>query len=124
MGNVKSPTSYSSSGLRDWIVQRVSALILGVYALFLWGYFILHPHLTYTDWVSLFSGMPFKIFTILALLSLYLHVWIGLWTILTDYIKPMILRLCLEIGVVLVLFVYLVWGIALLWDIQGVGAIF
>jgi succinate dehydrogenase / fumarate reductase membrane anchor subunit len=59
---------------------------------------------------------PFvQLSTLFALFSLALHAWVGLWTVLTDYVKPLILRYLLQAIILLALFVYVVWGIFILW---------
>ena len=40
---VKSVTSLSSSGLSNWMLQRVSALIMTAYLIFMVAYFLLIP---------------------------------------------------------------------------------
>jgi succinate dehydrogenase / fumarate reductase membrane anchor subunit len=112
---IQSATSLTSSGLRDWLVQRVSAVILAAYFIFLLAYFILHPHLQYAGWQQLFACNLMRIFTLLALLSLVGHSWIGIWTVITDYIKCAWARLLLEVILILALLGYLFWGIEILW---------
>jgi succinate dehydrogenase / fumarate reductase, membrane anchor subunit len=65
----------------------------------------------------LYAHWTMRIFSLLALLSLFYHAWIGIWTVITDYIKPVALRLIIEIIVVLALICYLIWGIEILWGI-------
>jgi succinate dehydrogenase / fumarate reductase membrane anchor subunit len=86
MDMVTSITNLTRNGLKDWFIQRVSAVILAVYLFFLVGYFIVHPGLDYATWRGLFACRAMRIFSVLALLSLMAHAWIGLWTIFTDYI--------------------------------------
>lgn len=105
----------TSSGLRDWIVQRISAVILGLYFIFLMIYIAMHPHLSYAVWQALFAHPAMKIFSFLALLSLVGHSWVGIWTVLTDYVKCTAARLCLEVLMGLALICYLVWGVDILW---------
>lgn len=112
---VTNVTSLTRNGLRDWIIQRVSAVVLGIYAVFLFLYVALHPELSFTDWHNLFSDIWMQIFSFLALLSLVLHSWVGIWTVLTDYIKPYCVRLFLQVLLVLALFAYLAWGAKILW---------
>jgi len=112
---IQSATSLTSSGLRDWLVQRVTAVILGLYFIFLFIFFAIHPHLNYEQWQNLFANPWMKIFSFLALLSLAGHSWVGIWTVLTDYIKPIAIRLVLEMVMALALIIYLVWGIVILW---------
>lgn len=112
---MQTATGLTSSGLRDWIVQRISAVVLGFYFIFLLMYFAMHPHVTYGAWQTLFAHPGMKIFSFLALLSLVGHSWVGIWTVLTDYVKCTAGRLLLEVTMGLALIYYLVWGIEILW---------
>ncbi len=103
------------NGLSTWLLQRVSALILGSYAVLLIGFLICHTPLSYADWSALFACRFVKIATIMVLLSLVAHAWIGLWTVITDYVKCSCMRLGLELGLALGLLAYLLWGIRVLW---------
>lgn len=112
---VSSATTFSNSGVRDWLMQRVSAVVLGLYVITLIGFFIINPHAHFQTWHNFFYNPIIKSFSFLALLSLVAHAWIGVWTIFTDYVKPKGLRLLLESLMVLALFVYLAWGISIIW---------
>ncbi len=116
-------TSFGRSGLSDWIVQRVSAVILGAYTVFLAAWIICSPEMSYADWTELFSCTAMRIFSLLALLSLIAHAWIGIWTIATDYLTEMALggaatkvRFIFLCVCAVVLFVYFIWGIDILWS--------
>ena len=67
---VTNVTNLSRSGLYDWMAQRVSAVLLAVYTIFLLGYLILNPGLTYADWSALFSNNAMRIFSLLTLVAL------------------------------------------------------
>lgn len=117
-----SATSFSRSGVSDWVIQRVSAYILGAYFLFIVGYLLCTKDVYFSDWYALMSSTGMRIFTLLAILSLAAHAWVGLWTVLTDYVterqmgpKATIIRLILQVGMALFVFVYVVWGIQILW---------
>ena len=114
---VKNATSYSGNGLRDWLVQRVTAVILAAYTFFIMGFILVRQDITYSSWESLFSNMSMKVATLLALLALVLHAWIGMWTIFTDYLKPVVLRILVEVIVIIALVWYFVWGVFLLWSV-------
>ena len=51
------------------------------------------------------------------LLCVLIHAWIGLWQVLTDYIKPVGLRGALQFALVVVLFVYVMTGFVVLWGV-------
>lgn len=114
---VKNATSYSGNGLRDWLVQRVSAVILGLFMILMLVVFSMHPVMDYATWQGLFSQLWMKVFTIITFLALFGHAWVGIWTVLTDYIKPVMLRMPLQILVILSLLIYLIWGIDIVWSI-------
>ena len=74
-------------GLRDWLIQRITAAVMAVYGLVLAGYLLLQPHLNYDVWTGLFSGQLLRTFTLLFLLSVFYHAWIGIRDIVMDYIN-------------------------------------
>lgn len=118
VGNI---TSLSRSGLGDWMLQRVSAIILGVYTVFLLAYLLAYPNLQYAQWSGLFDHLAMKVFTLLSLLSVVVHAWIGIWTITTDYLNDralgrlsVIVRFPVQLFCFLALFYYIVWGIHIL----------
>ncbi len=102
-------------GYKDWLIQRFSAVFIGIYVLMLLGYVLSQPSITYPLWHSLFQNVAVRIFTLLTLLAIVWHAWIGLWTVLTDYVKPKVLRFVCEVIVAGLLISYLVWGFLSLW---------
>lgn len=110
-------TNFSRSGLADWLLQRVTAVILLAYSLFMVGFFLVNPNLDYQSWTGLFQCTWMRIFSMLALLSIAAHAWIGLWTVATDYIKPTGTRLVFQLIVILALFAFVVWGVQVLWGV-------
>lgn len=107
---VANVTSLTGNGLKDWLIQRVTAVYFAVYAVFLVIYLMAHPHLAYGQWLRLFHCVGFQIATVLALITFVLHAWIGIWTVTTDYIKHTALRVSLQMLVILVLLVQVIWG--------------
>ncbi len=112
---MKSATCFGKPGLQDWLLQRISAVILGLYGFFLLGYLLTHHPLYYYDWHTLFTHEWMRIFSLAALLSLLLHAWIGLWTITTDYLKDEGLRRFAQISILAMFVSHFLWGIAILW---------
>lgn len=114
---VKNISQSTRSGMKEWLAQRVSAVIIAAYVIFLMAYFLTHSQISYLQWTALFSHNWMKVFTLAALLALMVHSWIGMWTVFTDYIKPPIIRLLLEIFVILTLGGCFFWGIILVWSL-------
>nr|CBA73764.1 succinate dehydrogenase hydrophobic membrane anchor protein [Arsenophonus nasoniae] len=44
-----------------------------------------------------------------------IHAWIGLWQVLTDYIKSIALRLLLQLFLIVILMTYLIYGTIVVW---------
>lgn len=119
---VTNVTSFGRSGLSDWVVQRASGVVLTVYLLVIAAYLLLTPEVDYASWKELHSGLCMRLLTVFAVLSLAAHAWIGMWGVLTDYVtvrlmgpKATLLRVFLQLGMIAVIFVYVVWTVAILW---------
>jgi succinate dehydrogenase / fumarate reductase membrane anchor subunit len=104
-------------GLSDWLVQRVSAAYMAVYVLLFALVLLIARPANYVAWKNLFTGQAAKLATFLFLVSLFWHAWIGMRDILMDYIKPVSLRLALEVAVVALLIAYAGWSIQILWSV-------
>jgi len=102
-------------GLRDWIVQRITAVLLGVYTIFILSYLLCNKPVNYVQWYTLFHHPVMKVVTFIVLLSVMWHAWIGLWTVFTDYVKNAAVRLSLEALLIVLLLAYLAWGFEILW---------
>ncbi|GIX26652.1 succinate dehydrogenase, hydrophobic membrane anchor protein [Pelomicrobium sp. G1] len=104
-------------GLRDWLVQRVSAVVMAVYTVLLAVVLVAAPPLDYAGWRALFAQQWMRFATLLFFLSLFLHAWVGMRDILMDYVHPTGLRLALQVAVVLSLVFYAVWTVQVLWSV-------
>lgn len=102
-------------GLRDWIFQRLSAVVLAAYALFIGGWALFHAPVGYAAWTGLFASNVVRSFTLLTLLAMFYHAWVGVRDIVMDYIKPAGLRLAIHATVILALIVYAIWAVQILW---------
>lgn len=114
---VKTVLATSHQGLRDWLVQRVTAVVMAVYSIGIFSFFILNPRPSYSDWHGLFSIFWVKIATLVFLASVLYHAWVGMWTIFTDYVKCYCLRLFLHTVVLLALVSFFLAGLLILWGI-------
>lgn len=113
-------TNFGRSGLSDWFMQRVTAVILLAY--FLYIGFVLVSGVDYLSWRALFDQTWMRVFSILALFSLAIHAWVGLWVVFTDYLTPRMLgdsgnvvRLFAQVVCAIIVLSYLIWGIQIIW---------
>ena len=103
------------AGVRDWLVQRISAVLLLAYIIVLAILILKQTSLNYASWQQIFSPTWFKIASLIAILSVCMHAWVGVWTIFTDYVNYSIVRFVLMLISVIALVGYFVWCIQILW---------
>ncbi|MDA8417263.1 MAG: succinate dehydrogenase, hydrophobic membrane anchor protein [Betaproteobacteria bacterium] len=102
-------------GLRDWLVQRITALIMALYTLLaVLVVLIEHPQGA-SAWRGLLQVPVVRIATFVFVLSLCWHAWVGIRDILMDYVKPVGWRLFGEVAVILVLLSEVLWAAEILW---------
>ena len=111
---IKSATGLTGSGSRDWILQRISAVVLAVYSVVIVGFFLFND-VNFDAWRGFMLSLPMKLFSLVAILSLVFHAWVGMWTVLTDYVKSSGLRLVIQSLVIIAVLVYLFWGAMIFW---------
>lgn len=114
---VKSVLGVNHQGLREWFLQRMTAVVMVVYVLGLVSFFISHPHTEYYEWRGLYGHFWMKIATALVILSLLYHTWIGMWTIYTDYIKIVWLNITLQVLTILALIAFFLATLQILWSV-------
>jgi len=113
---VKVAASLGRSGVHDYILLRASAIILLAYILYFIG-FISSADISYAVWRGFFSLTLTKVFTLFALFAVLVHAWIGLWQVLTDYVKNTLLRGLLQFALTSIAFIYVISGFVILWGI-------
>jgi len=117
MHYVRVATSLGRSGLQDWLLQRLTAVILFLYFIFWVGYYFYTRSFNYTYWKALFNSEIMRIASVIVLFSLLMHAWIGIWTVCTDYLKNTSIRLISLTIFGLALLCCLLWGFKILWSI-------
>jgi len=102
-------------GLRDWLVQRITAVVMAVCSVALAGYLLWKGRFDYDVWTGLFASQTVRTFSLLFLLSLFYHAWIGMRDIVMDYVKHAGVRLAIHTLVILALLLYVIWSVQILW---------
>jgi|SRR5690625_1216714 len=117
-----SVTSLSRNGMADWLLQRVSAVVLAVYMIGLMGYLVFANDISYDSWKALMGSLPMQIINTVVMLSIVAHAWVGLWTVTTDYLTPTQLgkaatcvRLAVQALMILSFLVLMIWAVAVIW---------
>lgn len=119
---VTAVTNLGRSGLYDWLVQRVSGVVLLAYFTCIGFYIGLNPEMSYQQWQGLFQHTAMQVFSVAAVLSVALHAWIGMWCVLTDYLttrmlgpKANLIRGIASAVCGVMLFTYVIWGFQIVW---------
>lgn len=103
-------------GLRDWIAQRITAVVMLVYTIALIVVLFALPK-EYHAWQAFFAQTWVKVFTQVTFLAVAIHVWIGVRDIWMDYIKPVGVRLTMHTLTILWLVGVFVYSIKVLWGV-------
>jgi succinate dehydrogenase / fumarate reductase, membrane anchor subunit len=104
-------------GVGNYLLQRLTAVVLTAYTLLLIGTLLFTRDLSYAGWAGMFVPLWMKVVSLIALLSLLYHAWIGVKDIWMDYVKPTGIRLALQTLTVLWLLFCAVWSVQILWRV-------
>ena len=102
-------------GLRDWLSQRVTALVMALFTVALVVQVLMPGSMGYDKWAGIFSAQWMKLLTFVTILALLVHVWVGVRDILMDYVKPVVVRLLLQVATIMWLVGCAGWAIQALW---------
>lgn len=104
-------------GLRDWLAQRVTAILMVVYTVTLLVSFLTGNNFSYEGWAGLFAQQWFKLFSLVTLFGLFFHAWVGVRDIWMDYVKSVGLRLTLQVATIVWLIACAAWSVQILWSV-------
>ncbi|MEO8169836.1 MAG: succinate dehydrogenase, hydrophobic membrane anchor protein, partial [Oxalobacteraceae bacterium] len=72
-------------GWKDWLAQRVTAIVMAIYTVLLLVLFLAGSNFSYEGWAGLFTHQWFKLATFVTFLALFYHAWVGVRNIWMDY---------------------------------------
>ena len=121
-------------GMRDWLAQRITAVVMGVFTIVLLVQYLLPAYARdvagervkdasgklvalagYEKWAGIFAPQWMKLLTFVVIVSLAYHAWVGMRDVWMDYVKPFALRLTLQMLTIVWLVACLGWAIQVLW---------
>ncbi|MES2935725.1 MAG: succinate dehydrogenase, hydrophobic membrane anchor protein [Pseudomonadota bacterium] len=102
-------------GLRDWLAQRVTAVVMILFTAILLVAFLTGNKFNYEGWAGLFAQQWFKIFSFVTFVALFYHVWVGMRDIWMDYVHSLALRLALQVATLMWLIGCAGWTVQILW---------
>ena len=102
-------------GLRDWLAQRVTSLLMALFTVAVIVQVLLPGPMDYYKWSAIFSHQWMKVLTFVTIVSMLYHVWVGMRDIWMDYVKPVSIRLTLDIATIAWLVGCAGWAIQVIW---------
>jgi succinate dehydrogenase / fumarate reductase, membrane anchor subunit len=104
-------------GMRDWLSQRITAVLMAVFTIVLLAQVLLGGEMGYDRWAEIFSAQWMKMLTLVVFIALGWHAWVGVRDIWMDYVKPVAVRLVLQVLTIVWLLACMGWAVQVLWRI-------
>jgi succinate dehydrogenase / fumarate reductase membrane anchor subunit len=105
-------------GLRDWLAQRVTGILMALFTLIVLAQVIFTKgSLGYVKWAGIFAPQWMKTLSFVVIIALLYHAWVGMREIFMDYIKPLWLRLSLQVLSIVWLVACAGWAVQVLWRV-------
>jgi succinate dehydrogenase / fumarate reductase, membrane anchor subunit len=105
-------------GTRDWLAQRITAALMTLFTFLLLAQVIFSKGpIGYDKWAGIFSAQWMKVLTVTIIIAMAYHVWVGMRDVWMDYIKPIGLRLGLQVFTMVWLLACAGWGVQVLWRV-------
>ena len=102
-------------GMRDWLSQRITAVLMALFTIILLAQVLFGGPLGYDRWAGIFSAQWMKVLTFVVFVALGWHAWVGVRDIWMDYVKSAALRLTLQVATIVWLVGCMGWAIQVLW---------
>lgn len=117
---MRNRTISAHSGTGEWLLQRLTALYIAGFSLYVLLRLMLAPLGTFDAWRAWFAAGAVRVAFGLFVLSLLLHAWSGMRNVYMDYLRPLWLRFLVSFATALGLLALGLWAARLL--LVGPGA--
>lgn len=104
-------------GLRDWLLQRITALVMLAYTIAILIALFMSSGASYVGWKELMGCTWIQVLTTVTILALLLHAWVGVRDIWMDYFQCLGLRLTLHVLTILWLVGSFVYAVKVVWSV-------
>ncbi len=104
-------------GLRDWMAQRATAVVMAAYTVILLVSFLSAKNFSYEGWAGMFAQQWFKLATFVTVIALIYHAWVGVRDVLMDYVHPAGIKLVLQVATLVWLIACAGWAAQILWRV-------
>ena len=104
-------------GMRQWLTQRLTAVVMAVYIMALLICMITLQLNNYGAWRAALHPWWFRLATLFFFVSLCMHAWLGVRDVFKDYVFNQTLRGYMQMVVDILLIAYVVWMSVILLNI-------
>ena len=102
-------------GMRDWLSQRVTAVLMALFTVLVIVQVLLPGEMGYDKWAGIFASQWMKVLSFVVIICLALHAWVGVRDILMDYVKNVGVKLALQVATLVWLVGCAGWAVLVLW---------
>ena len=103
-------------GMRDWLIQRVTAVLMALFTVVVLAQVLFtRGPLGYDGWAGIFASQWMKVLTFAVIVALIWHAWVGVRNVFMDYVKPVGLRLSLQVAALVWLIGCAGWAVQVIW---------
>jgi len=121
-------------GMRDWLSQRITGVLMAIFTIVLLVQYLLPSYahdahgdrvrdaagnyiqiLGYDKWAGIFNPQWMRVLTLVVIVSLGYHAWVGMRDVWMDYVKPVGARLFMQVLTIVWLVGCAGWAIQVLW---------
>ncbi len=115
MNNIKAGVERTTTGAhygwKDWLGQRVTAVIILIWVIVMGARFLITSDFGFTAWNEFMSCTPMRLLTLFAMISVTYHAWIGVRDIWMDYVKSARVRMFLHVFTIMWLVSCALYGV-------------
>ena len=102
-------------GLRDWLAQRVTAVLMALFTVIVIAQVLMPGPMDYDKWAGIFAHQWMKVLTFVTIAAILWHAWVGVRDVLMDYVHPVAARLVLQVATIVWLVACAGWALQVLW---------
>lgn len=95
--------------MRQWLTQRLTAVVMAVYIVCLIVYIVALQPNNYADFRAAVAPWWYRVVTFLFFLCLCMHAWLGVRDVLRDYVFNQSVRGLMQAVVDILLVAYALW---------------
>ena len=111
--------SRPTHGLNDWLLQRLTAIYLACFLIYLLLHFLVQPQHTFQEWHDWVTRPAMIMATAMFILAVLVHGWVGMRDVVLDYVHAISLRITVLSLIALTLIGCGIWALRILVQVSG-----